>query len=550
MKQELMTDDKPMALLFEEAIGLSKMDLGGKGFGLVEMTKLGLPIPPGLIIPTYVCREYYRLGKLPEGLMDTVLEKIKKIEAKVGRKFGFKEKPLLLSVRSGAPVSMPGMMDTILNLGLNDEIVESLAEETGNRRFAYDAYRRLLEMFGKVILKIPDKKVDEVFERCKERFGVSKDVELPADALIDVVNEFKEIIKEVTGTVFPQDPKKQLEMAIEAVFKSWNNPRAKIYRRMYKISDELGTAVNVQMMVFGNLGWNSGTGVCFTRDPSTGEKRLYGEYLRNAQGEDVVSGIRTPKPIDELKKEFPRIYEQLLEIAEVLERHFKDMQDIEFTIQEGKLYILQTRTGKRTPKAAVKIAVDMVKEGLITKEEAVGRVDLKEITRLLQPRISPKNNLKPIAKGLNASPGIAIGKVVFKIEDAVKYSKMGEKVILVRPETKPEDIKGVVAAVGVLTSRGGRTSHAAVVTRALGKPAVVGAEAIKIDLENEVFRVDNVVVKKLDVITIDGETGNIYLGEVPLEKPKLTPELKEFLEWAIELGKPVPKIAQELLSHP
>ena len=545
-----MTDDKPMALLFEEAIGLSKMDLGGKGFGLVEMTRLGLPVPPGLIIPTYVCREYYRLGRLPDGLMDSVLEKIKKIEAKVGRKFGSREKPLLLSVRSGAPVSMPGMMDTILNLGLNDEIVESLAEETGSRRFAYDAYRRLLEIFGKVVLKIPDKKFDEAFERCEKKIGVSKDVELPAEALMEVVNEFKEIIREVAGMEFPQDPRKQLEMAIEAVFKSWNNPRAKMYRRMYKISDELGTAVNIQMMVFGNLGWNSGTGVCFTRDPSTGEKRLYGEYLRNAQGEDVVSGVRTPKPIDELRKEFPKIYEQLLKIAETLERHFKDMQDIEFTIQEGKLYILQTRTGKRTPKAAVKIAVDMVKEGLITKEEAVGRVDLKEVIRLLQPRISSKCDLKPIAKGLNASPGIAIGKVVFKIEDAVKYSKMGEKVILVRPETKPEDIKGVVAAVGVLTSRGGRTSHAAVVTRALGKPAVVGAEAIKIDLENELFKVDNTVVKKLDVITIDGGTGNVYLGEVPLEKPKLSPELREFLEWAIELGKPVPKIAQELLSSP
>jgi len=545
-----MTDDKPMALLFEEAIGLSKMDLGGKGFGLVEMTRLGLPVPPGLIIPTYVCREYYRLGRLPNGLMDSVLEKIKKIEAKVGRKFGSREKPLLLSVRSGAPVSMPGMMDTILNLGLNDEIVESLAEETGNRRFAYDAYRRLLEIFGKVVLKIPDKKFDEAFERCEKKIGVSKDVELPAEALMEIVNEFKEIIREVAGMEFPQDPRKQLEMAIEAVFKSWNNPRAKMYRRMYKISDELGTAVNIQMMVFGNLGWNSGTGVCFTRDPSTGEKRLYGEYLRNAQGEDVVSGVRTPKPIDELRKEFPKIYEQLLKIAETLERHFKDMQDIEFTIQEGKLYILQTRTGKRTPKAAVKIAVDMVKEGLITKEEAVGRVDLKEVIRLLQPRISSKCDLKPIAKGLNASPGIAIGKVVFKIEDAVKYSKMGEKVILVRPETKPEDIKGVVAAVGVLTSRGGRTSHAAVVTRALGKPAVVGAEAIKIDLENELFKVDNTVVKKLDVITIDGGTGNIYLGEVPLEKPKLSPELREFLEWAMELGKPVPKVAQELLSSP
>jgi len=545
-----MTDDKPMALLFEEAIGLSKMDLGGKGFGLVEMTRLGLPVPPGLIIPTYVCREYYRLGRLPDGLMDSVLEKIKKIEAKVGRKFGSKEKPLLLSVRSGAPVSMPGMMDTILNLGLNDEVVESLAEETGNRRFAYDAYRRLLEIFGRVVLKVPDEKFDEAFERCKEKVGVSKDVELPAEALTEIVKEFKEIIREAAGIEFPQDPRKQLEMSVEAVFKSWNNPRAKMYRRMYKISDELGTAVNVQMMVFGNLGWNSGTGVCFTRDPSTGEKRLYGEYLRNAQGEDVVSGVRTPKPIDELKKEFPKIYEQLLKIAETLERHFKDMQDIEFTIQEGKLYILQTRTGKRTPRAAVKIAVDMVKEGLITKEEAVGRVDLKEVIRLLQPRISSKCDLKPIAKGLNASPGIAIGKVVFKIEDAVKYSRMGEKVILVRPETKPEDIKGVVAAVGVLTSRGGRTSHAAVVTRALGKPAVVGAEAIKIDLENELFKVNNTVVKKLDVITIDGGTGNIYLGEVPLEKPKLSPELREFLEWAIELGKPVPKIAQELLSSP
>ena len=524
------------------------MELGGKAFGLIEMTKLGLPVPPGMVIPTYVCRRYHKIGKLPDGLMNSVFEKMRIIESKIGRKFGSKEKPLLFSVRSGAPISMPGMMDTILNIGLNDEITHALAEETGNERFAYDAYRRLLEMFGRIILKIPDEKFTQVFERYKEAVRVNLDAKLETRFLIKIVDKYKEIIKRETGKEFPQDPKEQLRMSIEAVFKSWNNPRAKIYRKMYKIPDDLCTAVIIQTMVFGNLGWRSGTGVCFTRDPSTGEKKLYGEYLLNAQGEEIVAGIRTPKPIEQLKNDLPEIYEQLLKIADRLERHFKDMQDIEFTIQEGKLYILQTRPGKRTAEAAIKIAVDMVKQGLITKEEAVNRVKLSEITRLLQPRIDSVSRLKPIAKGLNASPGVAIGKVVFTVEEAVQYSKKGIKVILVRPETKPEDIKGIAAANGILTTKGGMTSHAAVVARGMGKPAIVGAETIKIDLDKQEFEVNGVVVKKLDTITIDGWTGNVYLGKAPLSIPKLTPELRQFLEWAIEFGKPIPKSIQHLLT--
>ena len=539
-----MSSHKPMALLFREAHGLSKFELGGKGYGLAEMTRLGLPVPPGLTIPTYVCRKYYELGKLPPGLIDEVLSKLRMIEKEVGRRFGSSDHPLLVSVRSGAPYSMPGMMDTVLNLGLNDETVEALAEETGDRRFAYDAYRRLIQMFGKIVMGVKDKKFDQIIEHYMKEIGAENDTEIPPEIWKKIIKEFKELIRRETGREFPQDPVEQLRMAIEAVFKSWNNPRARIYRRMYKISDELCTAVNIQMMVFGNMGPDSGTGVCFTRNPSTGEKKLYGEYLMNAQGEDVVAGIRTPKPIDKMKEELPEIYYQLVEIADKLEKHFRDMQDIEFTIQRGKLYILQTRTGKRTAQAAVKIAVDMVKEGLISREEAVSRVNPQNLTQLLQRRIDPKANVKPIAKGLNASPGIATGKVVFKISDAVEYSAKGEKVILVRPETKPEDVQGIASAEGVLTSKGGMTSHAAVVARGMGKPAVVGAETIKIDLEKELFTVNGIVVKKLDVITIDGGTGNIYLGAVPTIEPTLSPELKELLEWMKKLGKPLPKTVQ------
>ncbi|MEM0261469.1 MAG: pyruvate, phosphate dikinase, partial [Nitrososphaerota archaeon] len=503
----MSSENKSRVLLFEEAVGLTKFELGGKGYGLVEMTRIGLPVPPGLNIPTYVCKEYYETGRLPDGLLDEVREKLKVIEERVGRIFGSPERPLLVSVRSGAPYSMPGMMDTILNLGLNDEIVKGLAKETGDERFAYDCYRRFIQMFGRIVMGVKDEKFDEIMEEHKKKLGVKHDVEIPAEELKKIIEEFKELIKKETGRDFPQNPWKQLEMAIEAVFKSWNNPRAIVYRKAYNIPDDLYTAVNIQMMVFGNMGYDSGTGVGFTRNPSTGEKKLYGEYLLNAQGEDVVAGIRTPKPIEELKNDLPQVYEELLRVSELLEKHFREMQDFEFTIQEGKLYLLQTRNGKRTAQAAVKIAVDMVNEGLITKEEAIARIDPNDLNQLLHPRIDPNVKAKPIARGLNASPGAATGKVVFTADEATELAAKGEKIILVRPETKPEDIHGIIAAQGILTSRGGMTSHAAVVARGMGKPAVVGAEMIKIDLEKEIFTVNGVQVKKYDVITIDGTTG-------------------------------------------
>ncbi|MEM1677406.1 MAG: pyruvate, phosphate dikinase, partial [Nitrososphaerota archaeon] len=461
----MSSENKSRVLLFEEAVGLTKFELGGKGYGLVEMTRIGLPVPPGLNIPTYVCKEYYETGRLPDGLLDEVREKLKVIEERVGRIFGSPERPLLVSVRSGAPYSMPGMMDTILNLGLNDEIVKGLAKETGDERFAYDCYRRFIQMFGRIVMGVKDEKFDEIMEEHKKKLGVKHDVEIPAEELKKIIEEFKELIKKETGRDFPQNPWKQLEMAIEAVFKSWNNPRAIVYRKAYNIPDDLYTAVNIQMMVFGNMGYDSGTGVGFTRNPSTGEKKLYGEYLLNAQGEDVVAGIRTPKPIEELKNDLPQVYEELLRVSELLEKHFREMQDFEFTIQEGKLYLLQTRNGKRTAQAAVKIAVDMVNEGLITKEEAIARIDPNDLNQLLHPRIDPNVKAKPIARGLNASPGAATGKVVFTADEATELAAKGEKIILVRPETKPEDIHGIIAAQGILTSRGGMTSHAAVVAR-------------------------------------------------------------------------------------
>ncbi|MEM4006377.1 MAG: pyruvate, phosphate dikinase [Nitrososphaerota archaeon] len=533
----MSSENKSRVLLFEEAVGLTKFELGGKGYGLVEMTRIGLPVPPGLNIPTYVCKEYYETGRLPDGLLDEVREKLKVIEERVGRIFGSPERPLLVSVRSGAPYSMPGMMDTILNLGLNDEIVKGLAKETGDERFAYDCYRRFIQMFGRIVMGVKDEKFDEIMEEHKKKLGVKHDVEIPAEELKKIIEEFKELIKKETGRDFPQNPWKQLEMAIEAVFKSWNNPRAIVYRKAYNIPDDLYTAVNIQMMVFGNMGYDSGTGVGFTRNPSTGEKKLYGEYLLNAQGEDVVAGIRTPKPIEELKNDLPQVYEELLRVSELLEKHFREMQDFEFTIQEGKLYLLQTRNGKRTAQAAVKIAVDMVNEGLITKEEAIARIDPNDLNQLLHPRIDPNVKAKPIARGLNASPGAATGKVVFTADEATELAAKGEKIILVRPETKPEDIHGIIAAQGILTSRGGMTSHAAVVARGMGKPAVVGAEMIKIDLEKEIFTVNGVQVKKYDVITIDGTTGNVYLGAIPTIEPELSEELKILLSWADEIRR-------------
>jgi len=519
--------------LFKE--GSSKLVnlLGGKGAGLAEMTRIGLPVPPGFTITTDVCREYIKYG---EAVLDKigheVDEKLKILEKETGHLFGDASNPLLVSVRSGAPVSMPGMMETVLNLGLNDQTVKGLIAQTANERFAYDAYRRFVQMYSKVVLGVDGKKFEDLIEAFKEKLGVKLDTELDKDTLKELVIAFKRLVRAETGKAFPEDSRLQLKTAIKAVFESWNIKKARDYRRIFKILDDLGTAVNVQVMVFGNMGEDSGSGVGFTRNPSTGESHLYGEYLLNAQGEDVVSGARTPQPIDSLRKQLPQVYEDLLRVSRTLERHYKDMQDIEFTIERGKLYLLQTRTGKRASQAAVKIAVDMVEEGLLTEEEALMKVEPEQLDQLLHKRIDPKAEIKVIAKGLPASPGAASGKVVFNTDEAAKLGNAGEKVLLVRPETTPEDIHGMVAAQGVLTSRGGMTCHAAVVARGMGKPAVVGAEEIKIDLEKETFTINGLEVKKGATITIDGGSGQVMVGEVPTIEPELTTEFKVLLEWA------------------
>ncbi len=514
-----------------EGSGDMKDLLGGKGAGLAEMTNAGIPVPPGFTITTEMCRYYYKHNKrLPEDFEDELKKYLKKLEKITGKKFGDVKNPLLVSVRSGAKFSMPGMMDTILNLGLNDEAVKGLAESTSNERFAYDAYRRFIQMFGNVVMGIEKNEFEKILEEKKKEKGVQYDSELDADDLKEIVEKYKKIYKEKTGREFPQDPMEQLKMAINAVFESWNNPRAITYRKLNKIPDDLGTAVNIVTMVFGNMGSDSGTGVGFTRNPSTGEKEFYGEYLTNAQGEDVVAGIRTPKPISELEKEMPEVYKQLREITDRLEKHYRDVQDFEFTIERGKLYMLQTRTGKRTPLAAVKIAVDMVKEGLITKEEAIMRVEPSQIDQLLHPIIDPKAKVEPVAKGLPASPGAASGKIVFTADKAEKLGKE-EPIILVREETSPDDIHGMAVAKGILTSRGGMTSHAAVVARGMGKPCVVGCEAIRIDEEK------GKEVKEGDWITIDGGTGNVIIGQVPTIEAGITGEFKTIMEWADEIRK-------------
>lgn len=522
--------------LFEEGNAKLKPLLGGKGADIAEMTKIGLPVPPGMTITTEVCKEYYANNKqLPRGLEKEVLEKLKLVEGKVGRKLGDPSNPLLVSVRSGAPVSMPGMMNTILNLGLNDETVVGLAKQTEEERFAYDCYRRLIQMFANVVLEMKKELFEEVISKYKSRLGVKFDIELDASAWKNIVREFKQIVKKESGKEFPNDPVQQIQLAIKAVFDSWNTRRAIVYRQLNRIPDDLGTAVNIQVMVFGNMGSRSGAGVAFTRNPANGEKKLYGEYLTNAQGEDVVAGIRTPKPIEEMRGEMPEIYKELLKILELLERHYRDVQDVEFTIEEGKLYMLQTRAGKRTAEAAVKIAVGMVKEGLISGDEALMRVEPAHLEQLLHPRIDPKAKFEPIAKGLPASPGAASGKVIFDVDEADKLGSSGEKVILVRTETTPEDIHGMVAAQGLLTSRGGMTCHAAVVARGMGKPAVVGCEEIVIDLEAECFKAGDLEVGKGDIITIDGVSGQVILGEVPTIEPELGMELKEILTWSDEV---------------
>ncbi len=525
-----------------KAEGNAKMKdiLGGKGANLAEMTNLGLPVPPGFTISAEVCDYYYKHDRTyPEGLDKEIEENLKKLEKATGKKFGDPSNPLLVSVRSGAAISMPGMMDTILNLGLNDETVEGLAKATNNPRFAYDAYRRFIQMFGDVVLGIPHKKFEEILQSVKDKYGVKQDSELSAEALKEVIEGYKELYKK-EGKEFPQDPREQLQKAIDAVFGSWNNPRAIKYREINDIRGLLGTAVNVVAMVFGNMGEDSGTGVAFTRDPSTGENRLYAEYLPNAQGEDVVAGIRTPMKIDELKKRNPEIYEQLLEIKDILEKHYRDMQDMEFTVEKGNLFMLQTRNGKRTGRAAIKIAVDLVKEGLLKPEEAILKVEPGHLDQLLHPMIDPKVNYsdKVVAKGLPASPGAAVGKVVFEASEAEELGGKGEKVLLVRPETSPEDVGGMHAAQGILTARGGLTSHAAVVARGMGKPAVVGCEDLLIDEENKVVKVrgkEGVEIKEGDWVTINGTTGEVILGQLPLVEPQIAGEFEEFMKWVDEI---------------
>lgn len=529
---------KKWVYLFDEGDPNDRALLGGKGAGLAQMTQAGLPVPPGFTITTEACNAYYENNqKFPEGMWEQVLEALKEVERRTEKKFGDVSNPLLVSVRSGAKFSMPGMMDTVLNLGLNDEVAKGLIQLTQNERFVYDAYRRFIQLFGKIVLGVPGELFDKAFEEYKEKVGAHYDTDLTADHLKEIVSIFKDIVKRETGKDFPQDPLEQLRLAIGAVFNSWNNKRAIDYRNYHKIPHNLGTAVNVVTMVFGNMGFDSGTGVAFTRDPATGEKKFFGEFLFNAQGEDVVAGIRTPLKIDELKEKMPAVYDQLVEIAKKLENYYRDMQDIEFTVERGKLWMLQTRSGKRTAQAAVKIAVDMAEEGIISKEEAVLRVEPNQINQLLHRQIDPSAKVTVIAKGLNASPGAATGKAVFDAEKAKEWAQNGEKVILVRPETNPDDVGGMIASEGILTARGGATSHAAVVARGIGKPCVVGAESIKIDLDKRLFNVNSYTVKEGDVITINGTTGEVILGEVPLIEPELTPELQKLLSWADQFKK-------------
>lgn len=526
-------------VFFEEGDGKDKRLLGGKGAGLAEMTKLGLPVPPGFIIVTDVCNEYYSNGhRLPEGLEEEIIDSMKILENKTGKVFGSDTNPLLVSVRSGAPISMPGMMDTILNLGLNDSTVEALAKISNDPRFAYDAYRRFIQMFGKIVFNINDKIFSDILENIKHEKGVRYDHELDVNSLKRIVKEFKQVYKEYDKD-FPNDPYKQLMLAIEAVFKSWMGERAVEYRKYYKITPEIahGTAVNVVSMVFGNMGNDSGTGVVFTRDPESGKKQLYGEFLRNAQGEDVVAGVRTPEPVDKLKEIMPEAYNQLLDIAERLEKYYREPQDIEFTIEHGKLYVLQTRAAKMNAIAMVKSSIDMLREGLIDKRRAIKRINVDQIEQLLHKRVDPKISIKPIAQGIGASPGAATGIAILDTKRALELGGNGKDVILVREETKPEDVPAFFKSVGVLTSRGGKTSHAAVVARGMGLPCIVGCSDIKIDEYNKLFRVGNIIVKEGDVITIDGTTGNVYLSTVPLIEPEIGFEFKELLKIADELKR-------------
>ena len=521
-----------------EGQGNMKDILGGKGAGLAEMTNTGVPVPPGFTITTDVCKLFYENNmELPKSLEEEMRKYISKLEKATGMGFGNKNNPLLVSVRSGAKFSMPGMMDTVLNLGLNDETLQGLIKKTDNERFAYDSYRRFIQMFGNVVLGIDKPEFEKILEKRKKKQRISLDTELTVDDLKYIIKKFKTLILEKSGEEFPQDPMDQLMAARDAVFKSWNNPRAITYRHLNDIPSGLGTAVNIQTMVFGNMGDNSATGVGFTRNPSTGQKEFYGEYLTNAQGEDVVAGIRTPRHISNLAKEMSRVYKQLKDITTKLEKHYRDVQDFEFTIQDGKLYLLQTRTGKRTTAAAVKIAVDMVKENLIEKEEALIRVEPENLDQLLHPMIDPSATVNVIARGLAASPGAASGAAVFTADDAVRFSEGGNDVILVRQETNPDDIHGMNAARGILTARGGMTSHAAVVARGMGKCCIAGAEDIKVYEVDKKMIVGGAVIKEGDSITLNGSTGEVMLGHVPTIAPQLSGEFATFMKWADEIRR-------------
>ena len=536
-----MGAEKKYVYAFEEGSGKDKKLLGGKGANLCEMTRIGLPVPPGFVITTEACLAYLsqKKEKLQPELVRQIRAAMADLEKKTGKRFGDPENPLLVSVRSGAAISMPGMMDTILNLGLNDKAVKGLIRQTKNERFVFDLYRRLIQLFGSVGLGVRDEVFDEIFSEIKDRYNAKEDVDLDAKALREASERFLDAVEEATGTPFPQDPYAQLEMAVEAVFKSWTGKRAVDYRKEFRITRDMadGTAVNVCTMVFGNMGDDSATGVAFTRDPATGDNRFFGEYMINAQGEDVVAGIRTPKPIRKLRREMPHVYPELEKLRHTLENHYREVQDIEFTIEKGKLYCLQTRNAKMNASAMIKTSIDMVNEGLISEEEALLRVQPDMLAQLLFPRLDPKAKVEVLATGLPASPGAASGKIVFDADRAESKAKLGEKVVLLREETKPEDIHGFFASQGILTSRGGKTSHAAVVARSMGKPCVSGCEAIEINMAAREATISGVTLREGDIITIDGSSGNIYQGMVPTIEPEFVEDLLVLLEWADEISE-------------
>lgn len=528
-------ENKKHVYLFSEGNASMRELLGGKGANLAEMTNLGIPVPTGFTVTTEACIKYYKDGKkLADEVVQQITDAMREVEKETNKKFGSEENPLLVSVRSGARVSMPGMMDTILNLGLNDKTVESLSKLTNNERFAYDSYRRFIQMFSDVVMGIDKRDFEDVLDQMKEEKGVDYDTDLTSEDLKKIVVKFKEIYKKEMREDFPQEPKEQLLAAVTAVFGSWDNPRAIVYRRLNDIPGDWGTAVNVQSMVFGNMGETSGTGVAFTRNPSTGENKIFGEYLINAQGEDVVAGIRTPQPIAKLKEDLPQCYEEFMSIARKLEKHYKDMQDMEFTIEQGKLYFLQTRNGKRTAQSALKIAVDLVEEGTLQKEEALLKVDPKQLDTLLHPNFDEKElkAAEVIATGLPASPGAACGRVYFTAEEAKIHHEKGEKVILVRLETSPEDIEGMVAAEGILTARGGMTSHAAVVARGMGTCCVAGCSEITINEKEKYFHAAGKSYKEGDYISLDGSTGKVYGKSIKTVAPEISGYFGTFMEWA------------------